>query len=269
MPCIDTGGPSIHFDDCGSGSPIVLGHSFLCSRSMWRHQVGPLSERYRVLNIDFRGHGRSGPATHPFTLYDAVDDVIAVLDHLELDRAIWCGLSIGGMVAMRAAITHPDRVRGMILLDTDAGAEAGLRKVRYRAMAWVAQRFGMRPLSGRIARLMFGATTHDQRPDLIEEWQRELAAADVPSMLQVLDALLRRDAVHEQLRTIRVPALVIAGAEDASLPPSLAQRIHDRLPDSGFLVIPGAGHLSALEQPEQVTLAIMKFLQERIDDARG
>ena len=265
MPSVESGATSIHFDETGSGVPIVLGHSFLCSGRMWRHQVGPLAERHRVVNIDFRGHGRSGAATRAFTLYDAVEDVIGVLDHLNIDRAVWCGLSIGGMVAMRAAISHPDRVRALILLDTDAGAESGGRKVRYRVMGAIARLLGWRPLSVPIADLMFGVTTRTQQPALVQEWQRELASLDVPSMLQVLEALLRRDAVYDQLATVRVPALVVAGAEDASLPPSLAERIHERLPDSRFVVISGAGHLSALEQPQPVTRVIMSFLDERVD----
>ena len=116
MAIAENRGQQIFFEDVGSGTPLVLGHSFLCSGAMWRGQVQALADRCRIVNIDLRGHGRSGPAHQPFSLYDAVGDVIAVLDLLGIGRAVWCGLSIGGMVAMRAALTHPDRVAALILL---------------------------------------------------------------------------------------------------------------------------------------------------------
>ena len=127
MPKLETNGVRIHYEEVGAGPPVVLGHSFLCSGEMWRPQIEPLAERHRVINIDHRGHGRSGALTNPFDLYDMVGDVTAVLDHLEVERAIWAGLSIGGMVAMRAAIAVPERVAGLILVDTDADAETSYK----------------------------------------------------------------------------------------------------------------------------------------------
>ena len=108
MPSIERDCLKIHFEDLGSGPPVVLGHSFLCSGEMWSPQVPKLAERHRVINIDERGHGHSGKLSEPFDLYDMVDDVLAVLDHLGIKNAVWAGLSIGGMVALRAALAFPD-----------------------------------------------------------------------------------------------------------------------------------------------------------------
>ena len=130
MALVHNQGLPIFFEDVGEGPPIVLGHSFLCSGKMWREQVPVLATHYRALNLDFRGHGRSGEVTESFTLYDAVADVVAVLDELGIEKAVWCGLSIGGMVALRAALTCPERVDRLILLDTDAGSENPLKKCR-------------------------------------------------------------------------------------------------------------------------------------------
>src|SRR2546427_1181560 len=91
-------GVAIFFEDVGSGPAVVLVHGLLCSGMMWRGQVRPLSRRFRVINPDLRGHGQSGRVATPFSLYDVVADVFAVLDQLRIDRAVWCGLSIGGMV---------------------------------------------------------------------------------------------------------------------------------------------------------------------------
>lgn len=260
MTVVDNRGVEIFFEDSGAGPPIVFGHSFLCSGKMWREQLPDLATKYRVVNPDLRGHGQSGLVTDPFSLYDAVSDVIAVLDELGIERAIWCGLSIGGMVALRAALSHPDRVTGLILLDTDAGRETAPRKLKYHAMGAGVRFFGLRPFLTSITRLMFGATTHRENRPLVSEWKAQFAAVHVPSALRCLDALMRRDSLVGRLQEIRVPALVLVGEEDRSLPVALSRRIHDGLPHSTFEVISTAGHLSPLERPEQVTDACLRFL---------
>lgn len=260
MPFVQNQGLEIFFEDSGAGPPVILGHSFLCSGKMWREQVPALAGKFRVINPDLRGHGRSGEVDRPYSLYDAVSDMLAVLDRLGIERAMWCGLSIGGMVALRAALSCPERVSGLILLDADAGAETTLRRLKYLAMGAGARAVGIRPFLSSIARLMFGATTRRHNPTLVNEWRGEFARVRVPSALRCLEALMRRDSLLARLGQIRVPTLVLVGAEDQSLPPPLSRRIHDRLGDSTFSVIPAAGHLSALEQPTRVTDAILRFL---------
>lgn len=261
MPTIERNGVQIYFEDVGSGPAIVLGHSFLCSGEMWRPQVGPLSARCRVINVDARGHGRSGPLSEAFDLYEMVADVVAVLDHVGVDRAVWAGLSIGGMVAMRAAITVPDRVAGLILADSHAGPESTYKKLKYRAMALGVKTLGVEPFLTAISKLMFGVTTRQRNPELVTVWRQRFGSVDVPSMLLGLGALVTRDAVVERLRVVEVPALVIVGAEDVSLPPALSREIADALPNASLVVIPESGHLSALEQPESVTDAMLRFLE--------
>jgi len=260
MPSIERDCLKIHFEDLGSGPPVVLGHSFLCSGEMWGSQVPVLADRYRVINIDERGHGRSGNLAEPFDLYDMVDDVVAVLDHLGIESAVWAGLSIGGMVAMRAAMTVPERVSGLLLLDTHAGAEASYKKLKYGAMALGVRTIGVRPFLGAICKLMFGKTTRERNTKLVTAWRERFASTDVPSMLLGLGALVRRDSVVDKLRSVEASSLVIVGDEDASLPPPLSREIADALPNASLVVIPEAGHLSALEKPEAVTEAMLQFL---------
>lgn len=260
MAFVESQGQSIWFQDSGAGPAVVLGHSFLCSGKMWREQAGALADHHRVLNLDLRGHGRSSEVTQPFSLYDAVSDVVAVLDELGIEKAVWCGLSVGGMVAMRAALTSPERVQGLVLLDTDAGREGLFRKLRYYGMGLGARLLGMGPFLAPIARLMFGPTTRRTNPALVKEWKDEFSTVHVPSMLRWLDALMQRDSLLPRLPEIGVPALVLVGAEDRSLPPALARRIHGQLPNSRIVEVPEAGHLSALEQPASVNEAMLGFL---------
>jgi len=260
MPEADRQGIRIYYEEHGSGLPLVLGHSFLCSGEMWAPQVGPLAETARVINVDYRGHGRSGRSESPFTLYDLVADVVAVLDQLGVERAVWAGLSIGGMVALRAALSIPDRVSGLILLDTHAGAEAAHKKLKYLAMGLGTKLLGLRPFVPSVLRLMFGATTRSTNGALVASWREKFAVADVPSTLQCLDALMRRDRLVERLPEIDVPCLVIVGEEDVSLPPACSEQIAAGVRGATLLRVPKAGHLSTLEQPEAVTQAMLGFL---------
>jgi len=265
MPTIETRSQTLYFEDRGSGPCVVLGHSFLCNGEMWAGQVPYLAERFRVVNIDLRGHGRSGQVTTDSTLYDLVGDVLAVLDHLGIERAVWGGLSVGGMVALRAALTAPERVAGLILLDTHAGSETLIKTVRYRALGLGARLLGFRPLLPGVMPLMFGATTRRQRPELVRHWGEVFTELHRPSVLRVLGALVRRDSVVDRLPEIVVPALIMVGEEDRALPPSCSKEIvaglgRSALGQTELIEIPRAGHLVALEQPSIVTGAMLEFL---------
>ena len=262
MPSIDRNGVPIHFEDVGSGPPIVMGHSILCSGVMWMYQLPKLAEHYRVINIDQRGHGRSVPATGPYELPDMAEDAFAVLDHIGIERAVWAGLSMGGMVAMHAAVTAPDRVAALLLLDTHAGEETMYKKLKYRAMSFGAKAFGIRPFFPAVIPLLFGRTTLAENQTLVDEWKPRFEEIHVPSLATAVGALTRRPSILRDLGEVRCPSLVIVGDEDASLPPILSREIVDALPNASLVVIPKAGHLSALEQPEAVTEAMVSFLDE-------
>jgi pimeloyl-ACP methyl ester carboxylesterase len=227
---------------------------------MWMYQVPRFAERYRVINIDQRGHGRSVPATASYDLSELVEDAIAVLDHLEIQSAVWAGLSMGGMVAMHAAIAHPGRVSALLLLDTHAGAETPYKKIKYRAMSVGTKLFGMRPFFPAVIPLLFGRTTRAENPALIEDWKERFASIDVPSVTRAVSVLVERPSIVDQLAGVEVPSLVIVGEEDASLPPPISREIAEALPNASLVIIPKAGHLSALEQPDEVTDAMLEFL---------
>lgn len=263
MPTVRRDDLDLHYTVHGDGRPIVLGHSFLCSGAMWAPQVEPLAAAgYRVINVDARGHGESGPVGSDFTIYDMVGDILAVLDDLGVERAVWAGLSIGGMVALRAALTAPERVEALILLDTDAGPESASKRFKYSVLGVLARTIGVGPVTPQVLPLMFGSTTRRLRPDLVEEWRERFAGVHVPSILRMLGALKRRDDLVPRLPEITVPALVVVGVEDVSLPPVHSRVLAQGLPDSKLVEIPGSGHLSALEQPEAVTEAMLEFLRD-------
>lgn len=270
MPTVErttrSGPIHLHYQTAGrKGAPcVILGHSFLCSGAMWREQIEPLAAGHRVLNVDFRGHGGSGHATSPFTIEDLADDLVAVLDAEGVETATWGGLSIGGMTALRAALRHPDRVDALMILDSHAGDESAWKRVKYRLLATASRALGVRPLIPAITPLMFGSTTRRERPELVAEWTERFAALHVPSIWHGIGALNGRDSVVGRLGEIRVPTLVLVGSEDRALPPRCSEELARGLPDVELVVVPGAGHLAALEQPEAVIAAMTGFLERRV-----
>ncbi len=264
MPFLEHNGLSLHYEEIGSGPPILLGHSFFCSGEMWRHQVPELAESHQVVTLDYRGHGRSSPLREDLDVYDLVGDMMALLDHLGIEQAVWAGLSVGGMTAMRAALRYPERVRALILIDTDADAERAWIKIKNRPMGSATRLVGLRPFLPAVVRGMFGSTTCRENRQLVEEWKSRFATADLESMRRFMAMLMHRDSVVSRLGEIQIPALVIVGAEDRALPPPLSRQIAAGLPDSSLVEIPRAGHLCTLEQPEAVTVAMLDFLERHL-----
>jgi pimeloyl-ACP methyl ester carboxylesterase len=262
MPIVYSHGIEIHYEVEGTGTPVLLLHSFMSSGRVWRHQVPELATKFQTINVDARGHGRSSRVEQPFSLYEMVDDVTAVLDSLEIEHAVWCGLSVGGMVSLRAALRAPDRVGGLIILGSTSGAESLGRRIRNTTQSIAAQLFGLRPFYRPIARMMFGPSTFDRDPQVPAAWLESLSDVDIPSLAHALGALMTRDDITAELSTILAPALVIVGDEDQLLPPTHSRLLAEHLPSATYREITGAGHLSILEQPASVALEIKRFLEE-------
>jgi 3-oxoadipate enol-lactonase len=255
-------GITLHYEVSGSGPAIVLTHSFLCDGSLFSHQVAALEATHRVINVDLRGHGRSGPSDSRYTVYDLVDDVATVLDTEHVASAVWMGLSIGGFLSLRAALTRPARVRALVLIDTDAGPETAWKKLKYTALKWALRIVGPRPIVPAVMPIMLGRTSLRSRPELrTEYWQRFLNVR-VKSTCAGIDAIIGRDDLLGRLNEIKVPTLVIVGEEDRPLPLWKSRRVAHGIPGAELVVIPCAGHLSAIENPAPVTDAVMRFLSK-------
>lgn len=262
MPWVDRDDIRLFFEDRGGGHAVVLMHGFLCSGEMWSYQVPDLARSHRVLNVDMRGHGESGPVEEPFRIVDLVDDVVTILDEVGVESAVWAGLSIGGMIALRAALAAPDRVEALIVVDSSAEVDPALARAKYRLLGAVARVVGIRPVLGPVIRLMFGRSTRRDQPELVAEWRQRFAEVHVPSILAGLESLIRRRPTLDRLGEIRVPTLVVVGEEDTSLPPSRSRAIAAAITGAELVVVPEAGHLSALEQPQAVTEAMREFLDQ-------
>lgn len=259
MTNIDINGWRINYQEAGDGPPIVLIHGLLMDSTMFDPQVSALSNRYRVITPDLRNHGDSESRAEPFTQWDLMEDNIALCDRLGIDTAVFGGVSQGGFQSLRAALTHPERVAGLILIETQAGSEDPGKAPIYESMAEVVVADGWNDfIFESVAALLFGASTSD---DLKKHWIERWRRLDPAHAIQTLQAVTRRDDITDRLGEISAPALVIHGEEDVAIEMERAQVMADGLLNLiDFVKIPAAGHTSTVEQPEAVTEAIETFL---------
>ena len=261
MPTLQRPGCTLHYEVAGHGPAIVFTHSYLCDGRLFAHQVASLQQRWRVINIDLRGHGRSSAAVDPVDFDLFADDVLAVLDAEGVPSAIWAGLSMGGFTALRAALKAPQRVAGLVLMDTSAQRDPPHKRVQHLLMRGLVRAFGPKAVAGEISKLMFGATTRREQPALVADWTQRFLQCHVPSALTVARALSARDDLTPRLGQIRCPTLVIVGEEDQALPPAHSQRLAAGIAGAKLVVVPRAGHLSTMEVPAVMTRYIEAFLE--------
>ncbi len=252
-----------HGEARGDSSAIVLLPSLLMDSEMWRYQIGPLSELGRVIVLDGPGHGRSD-VPPPFSLDEHVEALDSVLTQLQVTRAILIGLSWGGMLAMRYALAHPQKLVGLGLLDTSARLDRRANRLRNRLFIAAARRIYLpRALVGRyVAPLMFGRHTFRQRPELIEELTHVMNRHPRVGMTRASKAVLvDRTDIGKEINAIHSPTLVLCGKDDRSTPPAESKFIASQIPGAKMSWIERAGHMSALEEPEQVTRELVAFVR--------
>jgi 3-oxoadipate enol-lactonase len=251
------GGVRIAYDDTGgAGLPIVLAHGFMMDRTMFDSQVAALADRYRVITWDERGFGETDYDHRPFTYWDLASDCIGLLDHLGIGRAVVGGMSQGGFIALRVALTAPERVRALVLLDTQAGTEDPEVIPLYQGMIddWVAN-----GPSDEVASVTAGLIVGE--PTLNETWIERWKARPHQELALPGQALLTRDDVTDRLGEIVVPALVVHGTADVSISMDKAEALAAGLSGStGVVVVEGGTHSANLTHPTEVNRAITEFL---------
>jgi pimeloyl-ACP methyl ester carboxylesterase len=256
MPFKQIGSNRIYYEDTGASGPaVIFSHGFVLDRALFAPQIARLGQRYRCIAWDQRGHGMS-TCNSSFSLWDSANDCLALMDALGIDQATLVGLSQGGFISMRAAVTAPNRLRGLVLMDTAARAFSAAELAGYTAMrdAWV----GDGPVgetAAMMAGLLFGAEFDNS--SWIARWQSRPPA----EWSKPWEAILGRDEFFPRLSEIRCPSLVIHGEKDAAFDVSVAREMCSALPDCrGCEIIPGGPHAPTLTHPELVTQALERFL---------
>lgn len=255
-------GFQLGYDDQGDGPPIVFLHGFPHDRTLWAAQRVALAPQARCIVPDLRGFGHS--STHgPYSMDQYADDVALLLDWLQLERAVVCGLSMGGYIAMALWRRHPDRVRAFVFCDTKAGPDTDEGRQRRDELAALVKQSGTRVIADAQLTGMVGSTTRERRPEVVAALRAMMGRQSAAGVIGALQALRDRPDSRDTLRTISVPSLVLVGEDDVLTPIKEARAIAEALPSAARVrleIIAGAGHVPCLERPAATTHALSDFL---------
>jgi 3-oxoadipate enol-lactonase len=243
----------------GEGAPVLFVHGFPFDRSMWRHQLAGLA-RWKRIAVDLRGVGESRAATGEYSMARYADDLVAVLDALGVGQAVVCGLSMGGYILFELLRRYPDRVRGAVLCDTRAEADSDEARRNRDALMALATEHGPEAVAERLLPGLLAPATLADQPEVMTQCKEMARRYSVPGIVGALRAMKERPDSTPMLATIRVPTLVMVGAEDRPSPPALARAMADAIPGARCAVIPGAGHVAPLEQPLATSRVLAEFL---------
>ncbi len=258
---VETGG-WVEYDEVGQGRPVVLLHAFPLSRAMWRPQVEALQDECRLLVPDLRGFGGTSPFPGTPSVEAMADDVAALLRALAIQEPVVVGgLSMGGYVALAFARRHPLWLRALILADTRAEPDTPEGKANRDQTIAFAETHSAAEVIGPMLPKLLGDETRRLRPEVAEEVRRIAAAQAPAAIVAALRALRDRPDARPGLADIRVPTLVVVGAEDTLTPPAMAQTLIEGIHGARLVTIAGAGHLANLEQPGAFTAAVRSLCE--------
>jgi 3-oxoadipate enol-lactonase len=265
MPMFQSRRGSLHYEELGTGRPILLIHGFTNYGLAWAPQLAPLVHAgYRVILPDLHGHGASAPATALCTVSDLAADIVELLDHLGVSSAAFCGLSLGGMVALELAIDRPDRVAAAVV----ANSRPSLVGPEMAAMVdgWTAL---LLEEDGPVRRLRVTWPMLANEPfrnsasgrAVFEAWARVLANVSGSSLCHVARGMHHFDQ-RTRLSAIGAPVLVISGEQDRIFSPEYGQVISSEIAGSRHELLLTAGHLSNLDSPDQFNRLLLAFLAD-------
>lgn len=269
MPFVTLDGQALHYIDQGTGPAVLLAGSYLWDQAMWTPQIVALSREYRVIALDLWGHGESGPLPQDTrSLDDLARQALALLDHLHIPQVSLIGLSVGGMWGMRLALSSPERINGLVLMDTYAGAEPEATRQYYFSLLKQIEEEGeiTEQLLDIIVPIFFRPGVEPQSA-LYQGFRAALAALPAARLRESIVPLGRitfgRDDVLSRLNQLDArTTLVICGDQDSPRPPAEAREMAELI-GCPWELVPEAGHISNQENPVFVSRALRRFLAQR------
>jgi 3-oxoadipate enol-lactonase len=250
----------------GAGTLLLI-HGFPLNPDMWIPQLGLAARGWRIIVPELRGFGSAGsPRQDPPTasIDDYAGDTIDLLDKLHIKDAVVCGLSMGGYIAFaiyRHATTY---FRGLVLADTRSQPDSPEAVANRKSMQQLVRDKGSVPIADALVPKLVCQATLAGNPALVENLRAQITGNSAEGIAGALQAMMTRPDSTPMLSTIRVPTLVVVGDQDALTPPPLSEQLHRDIAGSELVVIPGAGHMSNMEQPGAFNDALGRFLDKRV-----
>lgn len=252
----------LEYDDAGRGPVVVLLHGFPLSKDMWRPQVLALQKDYRVIVPDLRGFGGSSPFDASPSLEQMADDVAGLLTALNAhEPVVLGGLSMGGYLALAVARKYPTLLRALILADTRAEPDDAQAKANRDTMIEFARSHNAGDVIDKMMPKLLAEKTRQEKPDVELQVHSVASAQSIDGIIGALKVLRDRPDARSALADIRVPTLVLVGSDDTLTPPTMAESLAAGIAGAKLVKIPGAGHMSNLEEPMAFNAAIEAFLQ--------
>ena len=268
MPFVKVEKGRVYYEISGKGRWLVLIHGAWATHQWWRWQVPELSQSYRVLSLDVRGHGQSSPLEKPDSVDNFARDLDILLQKVGADEVALVGWSMGGIISMEYCLSNPSRVKALVLIAT-----RGQRNPKTKLRVWLQQ------IQARLSLMMDFADYeasdyHDQvqkeirgmlspaTPKEVIDWMMtDLTNNPRRSFFEVAKSLWDWEA-GERLATINVPTLIMVGEEDTRTPPRFSHLLHAKIPNSKLVVVENCGHYLLMERPDIVNSEIMRFLKD-------
>jgi pimeloyl-ACP methyl ester carboxylesterase len=265
MATIELDGTSLYNEDTGPGSTgetIAFSHGLLWGTELFAPQIAALRDRYRCIAWDHRGQGKSSGDHRACIGMELVwQDAVRLVEQLAGGAVHFCGLSMGGFVAMRMAARRPDLVRSLLLLETSSDPEPIENVARYRLLIKVTRLLGPKIVKNKVAPIMLGRTILSDKARRAELENFVDLMSRRRDIWRAVNGVVDRAGVHDELARITAPTLVVVGDEDLATPKPKAERIAGAIAGAKLVTIPRAGHSSTVEEPALVTAAIEQFLQ--------
>lgn len=242
-----------------NGEVVVLSHSLGSSLIMWNPQMDMLSENYRILRYDTRGHGQSSAPPGAYSIDSLVSDATSMLDALELEKVHWVGLSMGGMIGQGLALHAPERLISLSLCNTMSVIREETKKM-WQNRIKTGEQFGMHRLVDFAMERWFTESYRSAAPKDYRDIRAQFLQTPVYGYVGCCHAIYKLDFV-DQLNNIATPTHIIAGDQDLATPADESRVMHNRISNSSLKVIEGAAHLSNVEKATEFNDSLMGFLR--------
>jgi 3-oxoadipate enol-lactonase len=253
----------------GDGLPVVFLHGFPFNHAMWLEQLQAINGFCRAVAYDIKGHGMSDVGDGLYSVEAHVDDLLALLDALHIEKTVIVGLSMGGYITLRALERNPERFCAAVLCDTRSEADTDKgREGRFAGVKTV-KREGSGVFADNFVKAIFSESSLSRRPEAVKKIHQIIESTPPLSIAGTLLALASRTDTTASLERIQIPALILVGENDVVTPVEAARKMHERIRGSELHIIPGAGHMSNLENPEVFNEKLVAFLRRVAGERAG
>lgn len=263
MPYITIKDAKIYYTQVGGGEEVLLfAHGLFWSHEMFGPQVKKFKENYTVIAYDHRGQGKSEYMGDGLSLDFLTEDALELIDRVAGKPVHFIGLGMGGFIGLRLAARYPHKIKSLVLLETSASPEPVENLPKYRFLNGLIKWFGFIPLvTAKLMQVLFAESwvKNPENRNAYKFWKKQLRK-NKKSLYKSFEAVMSREGVEDEIRTIRCPVMVIVGDEDVATKSEKAKYLQMAIPDSRLHVLPGSGHSISIEKPDAVNTLIQDFL---------